>query len=48
MTDKTSTPPSGGRGAGASFAPVLTIRNGVTDIDFLHQGLWRGGKFPSA
>src|SRR5476651_539851 len=32
MTDQTSTPPLGGRGA--SFAPVLTIRNGVTDIDF--------------
>lgn len=32
MTDQTSTPPSGGRGV--SFAPMLTIRNGVTDIDF--------------
>lgn len=32
MTDQNPTPPSGGRGA--SFAPMLRIRNGVTDIDF--------------
>jgi PhnB protein len=32
MTDKNPTPPLGGRGV--SFAPVLRIRNGVTDLDF--------------
>jgi PhnB protein len=32
MNKETITPPLGGRGT--SFAPELTIRNGVTDIDF--------------
>jgi PhnB protein len=32
MDQKAFTPPLGGRGA--SFAPMLTIRNGVMDIDF--------------
>jgi PhnB protein len=37
MTDQTSAPPSGGRGA--AFAPVLAIPNGVTDIDFYKEAL---------